>query len=291
MNSLPSPPVLLYTSFGPGPHVDEVLFSIPSAVFKRKSADDFRIVIFTDDPLPFESTPAEIVVIDQKQSDEWAGPHNYVYRRKICGFAHALRQYNAPVAMIDGDTYFLAPPEDLFGRIAPGKTLMHCPEGRIGYLVALGFARHELAKAHVTTTTDDLRLTTEWMMWNSGVVGVHPADVALVDRSIALNDAVQQATGIRVSEQIAFTHVLSNNSQLQPARDLVFHYHEGFMRKPFRAKLPELLAHAATIPSAQQPAWLYSHRPKPPLKKKLSATIKRPLKRLGLFKTDLNTST
>src|SRR5580698_6170303 len=205
-----SAPVLLFTSFGAGPHIDEVIFSASSAVLKRRAAGGFRVVIYTDNSQPFQLLDAQVVKIDLEQSREWAGSRNFVHRRKICSLADALRRFNVPVAMADGDTYFRKPAERLFDRISPGHTLMHVCEGKIGHLIALGYQRHQLASLRVQTATGETcQLNPEWKMWNTGIVGVHPADAKCVDRALSLSDAIQESTGHKNSEQIAFTEILS----------------------------------------------------------------------------------
>jgi hypothetical protein len=287
----PPKPVLLYTSFGPGPHIEEILFSASSALLKCKNRDAFRLVIFTDDPRPFESLEADLVTIDQTHINEWLGSYNYLFRRKICAIAAALRKFDAPVVVVDGDTYFRKPPEELFNRISPGHALMHLHEGRIGHLVALGPQRAQLAALKVQTTDGNTyQFHPDSQLWNAGIIGLHPADVECTDRTLHLCDAISKATSNRISEQIAFTEILSKNTTLHPCQDVIFHYHERFMRDPFRASLPSLLEQTTKLPLAQRPQWLYTHRPKPPLRKKLVASIKRRLKPFGLFKSDLNTS-
>jgi len=283
-------PVILYTSFGPGPHVEELIFSASSAQFRCAPTDRVRIVIFTDDPAPFEPVKAECVVIDPATFDSWIDHRGYIYRLKICALAEALRRFNAPVAMVDADTYFLQSPQRLFDRIGPGRTLMHLPEGPIGHLVALGHERHQLVTHRVPTDNGGLQLHRDWVMWNSGVVGVHPTDLPLVEASLKLNDAIRTTTGHKNSEQMAFTEIFRNHTALSSSRDIVFHYFLPFLRNPFRKELHELLAEAATLPESEQAPFLYAHRPRPSLKKRLSASIKRPLKRMGYFKSDLNTS-
>jgi len=44
--------VILYPSFGPGPHVEEVIYSALSAVYKSDIHPTARVVIFTDNPKP-----------------------------------------------------------------------------------------------------------------------------------------------------------------------------------------------------------------------------------------------
>ena len=282
--------MILYPSFGPGPHVEEVIYSALSAVYKSDIHPTARGVIFTDNPKPFASVRAEVVTIDPLTVESWLGPRRFIYRPKICALAEALRRFNCPVVMLDGDTFLLRSPQLLFNRVGPGRAVMHLAEGEIGSLVALGHERHRLSTSRVPTDEGDFQFRPDWVMWNSGVVGVHPADLQLVDAALKLSDAMHIATGHKNSEQMAFTEILSRNTTLHPCRDVVFHYYQTFIRTPFRARLHQLLTDAMNLPENQRLAWLYQHRPKPPLRKTLAASVKRPLKPFGFFKADLNTS-
>ena len=175
--------------------------------------------------------------------------------------------FDSPVAMIDADTYFLQSPQRLFDRIGPGRTLMHIPEGAIGHLVALGHERHQLVTHRVPTDNGGLQLHEDWVMWNSGVVGVDPTDLPLVEQALKLNDAIRTTTGHKNSEQMAFTEIFRNHSQLSTSRDIVFHYFLPFLRNPFRAQLHGLLDKSQTLAASERAPFLYAHRPRPSLRK------------------------
>jgi hypothetical protein len=283
---------LMYLSYGTGPHVSEVIFSIFSCLYHLQPSDAVRIVVYTDDPSPFEKLPVHIEQISTEQMRDWAGPKDYLHRRKIMALATALEKFATPVIMIDGDTYFRRSPEHLFTRVGVGKSLMNLREGELGYLVAQGYLRHHLPGLSFTLSDGDrYDLRAESPMHNAGVLGIHPSDAGLLKKTLELCDAIYLASSGLTSEQIAFTQVLLRHTQVASCRDVLFHYHEKFIRDPFRERLPRWLEESANLPLEERVAVMYHHRPKPPLSKKLKAAIKRPLKRLGFFRHDLQTST
>ncbi len=285
-------PILLYLSYGAGPHVDEAIFSVLSATRQRRPTDPFDIVILTDDPAPYAGLPVVIEHVPAEHLTEWGGPLNFGHRRKIMALAHALRRFAVPVVMIDADTYFHCSPARLFGRVGKGRSLMHLREGELGYLVAHGYMKQRLPGLSFTLADGErYELTKESPMHNAGVVGIHPDDAGLVDKTRELADAIHAAAASWLSEQLAFSCVLNRHTQVSSCRDVIFHYHEWFIRNPFRERLPDWMRETATLPVGARADALHLRRPKSPLGKKLRAIIKRPLKRLGYHRHDLNTST
>lgn len=291
---------VVFLSYGSGPHVDETRFAILSAVHQDgpqdgsqdlSSPQGYEIVVVTDDPSAYANLGVQTELVTAAQIREWAGPVKFDHRIKICALAHVMQQRPGPAALVDGDSYFLHSPAQLFERIGPDKTIMHLCEGQIGHLVALGYNRQRLMQmSHDLGAAGRYNFSAATTMWNSGVVGLHPDSTPLFDQILALNDAIHAAVPTNVSEQLAFGSVLDRHTRLTPARDIVFHYHQDFMRNPFRHRLPELMRQTANLPPAQRAAALWPHRPLPPQVKVIKAALKRPLKRFGFFRHDLETS-
>jgi hypothetical protein len=283
--------ILMYLSYGPGPHVSEVVFSAMSALHTKRADDTFEIVILTDDAAPYADLPVTIELITPQQMTDWAGPGGFGHRRKIVAFATVLKRFGVPVVLVDGDTYFRKSPQLLFDRIGPGRSVMHVREGELGYLAAHGYMKERLSGLVVDTpTAGKFELPAETVVFNAGVIGMDPSDAKLVDTVLELTDAIHAASPSWLSEQVAFSMILRTRTRLSAVRDIVFHFHEKVMRAPLRAALPGLLKQAAAIPAPQRYAFVYARRPKPPVVKKIKALLKRPLKRLGLFRHDLQTS-
>ena len=285
--------LLTYLSYGTGPHVDETRYSILSAVHRAGANPRFEIVVVTDEADAFANLGATILAVGAGQFRDWAGPSNFNHRIKILAMKRVMRDRNPKaVALVDGDTFYLRSPGRLFDRIGPGRGLMHVTEGRIGQLVALGHNRHGLSEmTHDLGTPGgpyDFDQTTP--MWNAGVVGLSGDDAGLLDEVVKLTDAIHRTVPTHISEQLAFSRVLGRRIEMSDCRDVVFHYHQAFIRDRFRFKLPGLLRETEGMPPADRGRSLYAERPKPPFKKVMRAAIKRRLKPLGLFKNDLETS-
>jgi hypothetical protein len=283
---------LLFYSYGHGPHVAETAFAILSAIrLDGVSPSAYQIVIATDTPDDFANLPVAIEAVTSEQVRDWAGPADFNHRVKIGVLAHVLAKRGGKVAGVDSDVYFLRSPARLFDRIGPGRSVMHVREGEIGHLIALGYERHRLAQmAHDLGSAGRYTFDLKTPVWNAGVLGVDAADAGLLDPVLALTDAIHAEVPTNISEQLAFSVVLNRHTVVRPTRDVVFHYHQSFIRDPFRFRLPALMRDAAHLPPAQRANTLYPHRPVAPVAKWLKAAVKRSLKPLGLFKYDLETS-
>jgi hypothetical protein len=201
----------------------------------------------------------------------------------------ALKTYDGPALLIDGDTYFRCSPDHLFRRITPEQSVMHVMEGYVGHLRAVGHARHRLSTLSVNVGVE-YQFAKDTPMWNSGVVGVHPARAGVLEEAVALCDALHAAAPSWISEQLAFSSVLRRHTRVRESRDVIFHYHPRDIRTPFRQMLPILMSQYGALPPFEKASALYVHRPRPSSAKRWKARAKRVAKPLGFFKHDLETS-
>jgi hypothetical protein len=283
---------LVYLSYGQGPHVDETRFAILSAVHHDgPSPAGYQTVVITDNPAAYADFPVSTDLLTPEQIRDWPGPTGYIHRIKILALQQLMQRRPGKAVMVDGDTYFRRSPTALFERVAPGRSVMHVREGTIGHLVALGHIRQQLVQVKNNLgPAGRYDFAAGTAMWNSGVIGIDPADAGLFTDVIALNDSIRQQVPVKIAEQLAFNRVLERHTHLAESRDIVFHYHQDFMRDRFRQRLPGLMRQTASLPAVERAAALWSQRPLPPRGKQIKAAIKRPLKRFGLFQHDLETS-
>ena len=235
---------LVYCVYGGGEYTREALFSLWSAVrFGLPEKANWRILIYAENPRPFAQFGATVELLDARRMREWAGPANFGHRRKIFALRHALRNYG-PAVLLDTDTYFLKPPRKLFARIKSGHAVMHLCEGRLGQFPNFVPLCQSLCAAPFGISDQLYKFKPEWLMWNPGVVGLHPADEPLMEQVVQLTDAVHQRSPSAVSEQAAFTQVLGRATRLREAEDVVFHYWAPHLRAPFQGLLAKLVAEA-----------------------------------------------
>lgn len=218
---------VLYLSYGDGPHVQEVRYSIISAWrFGPPEDDGVRVIIYTDRPEAFDDLPVSVRAVAPSEWSAWSGAHGYAHRRKIIALEHAYRECDGLVILLDGDTVWLQPPGTLFERVAPGRAVMHKREGALHRgrdsisrqvrRILAGLGDRVPAGASMPPSTH---------MWNAGVVGVHRDDAACTTQVLAWTDAMcGVSTDVHVLEQLAFSHVLAQRGCLVESADVVFHY-------------------------------------------------------------------
>lgn len=285
--------ILAYYAYGPGPHVEQVKYSVWSAVAMSPADAPPRVVIYTDDPTRYADLPAEFELLTPAELDEWQGPMKYHFRRKMFIIERALRTYNVPVFLMDGDTFFLKPPEVVLQRIRPGKSVMHIRETRIDNMPQFHRKVADALNRSPTPGPDGQPLpnfTGQMWMWNAGLLGVHPAQVDLIPLVVHVNDQIWEKCQSGHAEQVAWAYVLQEKTHLQRCDDVIFHYWKPYLRKPFTAKLPELLADTATLPPRERAAALYRQRIRLPLKRKLIASTRNTLHRLGITRWGVSSS-
>jgi len=279
---------LVYLSYGPGLHEQEITFSILSAYHWLGVGDpDMRIVIYTDRPETFSTLKVATVVLDASTLKEWAGPAGFGHRRKILALRDALQRFDGPSAILDGDTYFRRSPWKLFDRIGPGRAVMHLREGSMDFLP--GPVHGELVSLlrdggpWADLSGAALSISASAPMWNSGVIGADPSDVRLLDESIHLTDQLSSRSKLHTLEQFALGTVLGRETRLREVGDIVFHYWDRSYRDPFHRLLPELLKRTATMPLAGRARHCYAYRPRPSLRRRARLLCNRWLRRIGLL--------
>lgn len=286
---------LLYFSLGSGGFIAETRFSVMSAARFRGDGADWRIVVYTDQPELYDDLPVELRHVNRAWEEEWIAPHRYVFRFKMKVLGHSLGlQGTERSALVDGDTYFVSSPEELFRRIGPGRSVMHLLEGHPAPRELNALSRVLDATELVDSTGASWNVARDEVFWNSGVVGMHRADLALSAEAIALNDqmiehgfaADTDTTRERfwhdtLTEMVAHTVVLGRRTRLQEVRDLVVHYWPSDMSNPFQSHLERVMSDTSLTPEEQFTA-LWPHRPRPNLERRAKRFAKRLLWKAGL---------
>jgi hypothetical protein len=242
---------LLYASYGEGPHLDELTYALLSTSQLIGSDPDCRIVVYTDNPERFGGMRVHAERVTPETLAAWGGPLGFGHRRKICALKDALGKFGGRLLYCDADTFFIGQPRKVFARIRPGHTLMHVAEYRLSHFQAAPLA--EFLAAHNVYDLLNRRWETSPMtvIFNAGVIGLHEADIALLDEVIHLTDALFPRVRVHNVEQFAFGLVLQQRSRLRQSYDLIHHYWWPDRRTPFNEQLRRVL-HDSTIQSDQE---------------------------------------
>ncbi len=286
------PYVLAFNCWGKPIFAQEVAFCVRSALYwLGDRAGEVRIVVYTDDAAPLARLPVEPIVISSEQLAAWRGPADYFARTKILILADLLQRFGKPTLLIDSDTYFIKSPLALFGRLRPGATLMHVWESVLRYSPDPDYSSIA-AKLNAAPFKDRAGqldpVSADMPSWNSGVLGIHPADAPLLADVLHTCDEMLRITGVRTAEQLAFAHVFARRTKLRPAWDAVYHYFTWRLRADYFVKvLPKIMEDLQAIPPAEQNAWLYARRPRCRFRRRVRVNAEHALRRLGFLKSKM----
>ncbi|NJR38819.1 MAG: hypothetical protein HC781_08195 [Leptolyngbyaceae cyanobacterium CSU_1_4] len=174
--------------------------------------------------------PIDHLQFSAPEFEDWTrSPHGiYNHRVKIHALIKALDHYQAPVALIDTDTYFTASPTRLFERISPQKTVMHLME--FAHIIDHPLWQPMIEKIGEGLEISGVKVSPQSSMFNSGVIGVEPSHRELLERSLAVVDDLYGRSPIFNVEQFGVGVTLNQATQLVTSEDLIEHYY-GFARR------------------------------------------------------------
>ncbi|AXO60324.1 hypothetical protein DZC76_02575 [Pseudomonas sp. phDV1] len=223
---MPQTPQLVYLAFGAETYQREAVFSIVSALSHTLAGQPptFAIQVFTDTPALYTRLPVTTHAIDPS----WNGPHGYHFRIKHVVLQKVL-EANDKAVLIDTDTFFRSSAEELFQRVTPGSLLCNAIGSPLAQAQPLNNAL--LARLQTLGLADPgLRQT------NSGVIGLHNSDKALLGRSIQLMDELRPlAPELYTLEELCLALAAHRHLKLRECTDVIHHY---WSRKAqFRAKI------------------------------------------------------
>ena len=225
----------LYLDYGGRPQYRrELKYSLISLRSELGEGADARIAVYTDAPDLYARWPVEVVDIAGK-TQAWSGDGLYHHRIKPAVVLDALNRFTAPVCFVDSDSIIrpgfhaevsakLAPQEvwsvtktavvmnhfELMNPFPPLKGFATC-------LPHLGYYHYDQANS--------------WM-FNSGLIGVTPVHVPVMEDTLAFIDAlIGRARKFPTIEQLALSEVVRlNQIPIAEVKDTFLHYWQGRRR-------------------------------------------------------------
>ncbi len=221
---------LAYLLYGGRPEYQlELGYSVLSALRRIAPEDEIRICLVADRSSERPDLPIEHLPLTNAELDAWSADRTYFHRIKPLALAKVLDHFGGPVALVDTDTFFVEPPAKLFHRIGPGRSVMHERESDLADATDWAHLAKTLRGGGFEVA--GVRFDGASAMYNSGVIGMHPADRSAIEEMLGLLDALHARTGIFNVEQLAVGETLARRTQLSTTEDVVHHYW-GFER-PF----------------------------------------------------------
>lgn len=231
---------LIVLSYGRRNEYQRAIFSVLSfwAWYSGDKAD-IQTIIYTDNPEYFRpylaGVPVHYELLTPARLTQMRGPDQYVHRVKALILEHSAELFpNRDIFYIDTDTFFIADPAALLSRLEPGTSLMHQPE----YLMVdavrefARFGQQHYPEQFLKLLDNEVfevagqptRFYSRQVAWNSGLLGISHEQLALLPDIRRVLDTFFKRTGWFVSEQLAFSLVLQNRTQLLSGQAYLFHY-------------------------------------------------------------------
>jgi len=185
----------------------------------------YEIVVATDRPERYRwfGHRVRIELLTPERIEEWSGPQRFVWRVVLKAIAEIARQPPfANLLYVDVDTLVRRPLDDLIGLLQSGAV---CLDKKESVLSRRGGDHRRLWKQVRGRTFQGFRIDERTEIWNSGVVALGAENVHLVEKSLALCDAMT-AAGVqnRLVEQLAQSVVLQSTGRLREAAPWIDHY-------------------------------------------------------------------
>ena len=231
---------IVFLSYGRSSEYLRAIFSILSLLaWKEEGLDDFRIIVYTDDPDFFKRYLVTVeviyVLLTSDLLEEMLGGTSFLHRRKVAAIDLTFKKYPEDnLFFIDSDTFFISNPKRLLTDVSSLNSFMHKREYTYeeGLAIFSSFNQAEFPKAFIDYISDrDIiigetaeRFTKLDYSWNSGVLGLHHSFIQYMPDIFKLSDAFYENSSWFISEQIAFSLILQRKTVLHEADAFVLHY-------------------------------------------------------------------
>jgi hypothetical protein len=212
----------------------ELRYSLISLKAELDDAPDAKIVIYTDAPTVYARWPVEVVDISA-HIQAWSGDGLYHHRIKPAVVLDALKRFDAPVCFVDSDS-IIKPgfhaevtekmaPQDVWS-VTKCAVVMNSFELMNPFPPLKGF---RTTLPHLGRYQYDV--TQSWM-FNSGLIGVSPVHVPIMEDALAYIDAlIGRAKKFPTLEQLALSEVLRiSQTAVAEVKDTFLHYWQGRRR-------------------------------------------------------------
>ena len=216
---------LLYVAYGRDDIRTQALYAALSAL-AHAGDGQLAVHVVTDDPAAFAPLAGRIELLPATlaQVAGWLGAERFNLRVKPAVVREFVHRYPSdPVLLADADTFFVGNVARAFERIRPGAAVLwerEYPVATSETAVMYRF-RRKLGRARFRGDRIDLAVD----MWNSGAVGLDPAQFPLVEDWLAFVDEVFPRTRRWILEQFAISWVLQRAGvEISPCDDVLVHY-------------------------------------------------------------------
>lgn len=251
-----------YLAYGPRRLTATTVFSALTWMHvARTLSEPWRMVVYTDAPDLFRRHGVRCELLSIDDIDGAANPTGYGYRRKLLTIHSCAERYGGDILFLDGDTYLLGSPQPLVDALSAGRAVLHTVEETL----APGDELHRLLHEH-DLRSPALRAVRErppQRLWNSGVVGVPAAALDDIPAVIAACDELYPLCPRHTIEQVAWSIVLEQATELVPAEDVVMHYWWDWAREQVTQRVAQFLRANRGLAGEDLATAAFAARPEP----------------------------
>jgi hypothetical protein len=224
---------ITYLAYGPHALHRQVIFSILTLYYyTKRDIKNFELIIYTDNKEIFEEHLRGIRISYKILSPKFIKSsikYNFHHRLKAVIIRDCALEYKNKLLYIDGDTYFLKSPTTLINQLSPSTSLLHkleytLQETGTGY----DYTRLKAKKLAINYTFQIgnviSKINEDAQMWNTGVVGISKENLHLLDEILDLTDQINEKVYFILAEQFSFSYILQNNTKIESADTVIYHY-------------------------------------------------------------------
>jgi hypothetical protein len=241
----------------------ELTYSILSAArFLKNDPANIRIVLMSDKKNSRSDLPVEQFVVTDSVLHEWQLQGSYKHAAKLFALKHALSIFEGPTILLDSDTIVKQHPKELFKLIKPGTGILHTKEGQLCDSAAWPNWEDLIKTSNGEVGPSTVCLNS--IMFNSGVIGIHPDNYKLLDDAISTMRGIRKYSSMFTAEQLAVSLVFKKELNVLCCETAIDHYWNGrrdYYHYQINKMFPNLLKGEATLYSHEHFQELTNHLP------------------------------
>jgi len=185
---------------------------------------DFSVVIYSDNQIDIPSNfpfSVDVKVLDKSIIESWLEKSNFLLALKPCVINDFFKTNDGNVILLDTDTYFIKNPAPLFASVSRGAYILHLEENSFRGRVNL---KNYLEQKKFNKPNGELlKISVDYNMWNSGVIGLnHHHKEVLID-ILSLIDQIREDRQWHTIEQFCISYFFQLG-EIVSAEFYIVHY-------------------------------------------------------------------
>jgi len=202
----------------------QTAFSILSLLEYFSGSDfEYRIAVYTDEPEFFNKLEVETNQVSAEMLAGWKSKIDFVHRSKICVMIAAAERYEGKVMFLDSDNCLFQNPIDFLGSWDDETVVMEKLEYQLAQPADLVGKKYKRFFKKVDSFSG-YKVGLNQECWNSGIIGLPETAQTKLQDVLSVCDEMHRQFNKHLSEQMAFSIVLSKHFKVIPFREYTYHW-------------------------------------------------------------------